>query len=225
MKRFWAWYERHYTLNISIAAGLFVLQLLHLWWLGADVIALRLFDQSYWDPSAGVEWALYVVDYTEIPVLMSVSLVYLNTLRKGFDVKAFLLLAFLNSQWLHIFWITDEFVVSSFSGEAAATSLPGWLAWAAILIDYLELPVIYDTLRRMVVALRERRLDDALAALREEGSARTAASTASAGRDRRRMRRGRGRSSAAAWSVACHGWRASARRRRRSRAACRREWA
>jgi hypothetical protein len=169
MKRFWAWYERHYTLNISIAAGLFVLQLLHLWWLGADVIALRLFDQSYWDPSAGVEWALYVVDYTEIPVLVSVSLVYVNTLRKGFDVKAFLLLAFLNTQWLHIFWITDEFVVSSFSGQAAVSSLPGWLAWVAILIDYLELPVIYDTMRRMVAALRERRVGDALAAAARGG--------------------------------------------------------
>jgi hypothetical protein len=49
--RFWGWYERHYLLNVSIAACLFLLQILHLTWLGADVIALRLVDRSFWDPS------------------------------------------------------------------------------------------------------------------------------------------------------------------------------
>jgi hypothetical protein len=165
---FWSWYERHYTLNVSVAAGLFVLQLLHLYWLAADVIALRLLDESFWDPSEPVQWAIFLVDYTEIPVLVSVSLVYLNELRKGFSVKPLMMLLFLNSQWLHIFWITDEFVVTSFSGEAAQSRLPAWLAWAAILIDYLELPVIYDTIKRMVVALRERRVGDALLALKDE---------------------------------------------------------
>ncbi|MGH8575238.1 MAG: hypothetical protein ACREX8_22110 [Gammaproteobacteria bacterium] len=165
---FWAWYERHYTLNVSIAALLFVLQLVHLYWLGADVIAQRLVDESYWDPSAVLQWAIFFVDYTEIPVLVSVSLVYVNELRKGARAKPLLMLLLLNSQWLHIFWITDEFVVSRFSGEAAASSMPALLAWAAILIDYLELPVIYDTLKRMVTALRERRLGDALTALRDE---------------------------------------------------------
>jgi len=165
---FWAWYERHYTLNVSIAAALFVLQLLHLYWLGTDVIAQRALGQSFWDPSDGVEWALFVVDYTEIPVLVSVSLVYLNELRRGFSPKPLLFLLFLNTQWLHIFWITDEFVVNKFSGDPAASSLPAGLAWVAILIDYLELPVIYDTLRRLVVELRERRSLAALSVLRDE---------------------------------------------------------
>jgi len=168
VRRFWAWYERHYALNVSVAAGLFVLQVLHLWWLAADVIALRLAGTSLWDPSAGLQWLLVLVDYTEVPVLVSVSLVYLNELRKGRDRRALLLLLALNTQWLHIFWITDELVVTSFAGQAPASSLPAWLAWLAILIDYLELPVIVDTLRRMVAALRERRLGDALAALRDE---------------------------------------------------------
>jgi len=165
---FWAWYERHYTLNVSVAAVLFVLQLVHLYWLGADVIALRLVGESYWDPSDALQWAIYVVDYTEIPVLLSVSLLYVNELRKGARAKPVLMLLFLNSQWLHIFWITDEFVVNRFSGDAAASSMPAVLAWVAILIDYLELPVVYDTLRRMVVAVRRRRLGDALAAPRED---------------------------------------------------------
>ena len=67
---------------------------------------------------------------------------------------------FLNSQWLHIFWITDEFVVES--NESQATVLPAWLAYAAILIDYLELPVIADTVRKTVVALRGARLEELL---------------------------------------------------------------
>jgi hypothetical protein len=164
--RFWSWYERHYLLNIAVAGGLFVLQLVHLYWLGADVIAERLFGSSAWDPSAAVQWVVWAVDYTEIPVLLSVSLVYVNELRKGFAWKPLLFLVFLNSQWLHIFWITDEFVVSELQGAPAGSSLPAWLAWAAILIDYFELPVIYDTLRRLVVELRRERSLAALAALR-----------------------------------------------------------
>ena len=165
---FWSWYERHYTLNISIAAGLFLLQLLHLSWLGTDVIAQRVFDRSFWSPSDALEWALFAVDYTEIPVLLSVSLVYVNELRKGFAWQPLLFLVFLNTQWLHIFWITDEFVVNKLEGQATTSSLPGGVAWAAILIDYLEIPVIYDTMRRVVVQLRQERSLAAFAVLRED---------------------------------------------------------
>ena len=97
------------------------------------------------------------MDYTEIPALIAVSLVYVNELRRGFAWKPLLFLLFLNSQWLHIFWITDEYVAAELGGGSGA-SLPGWLAWVAILIDYLELPVIYDTLKRLAIAVRERRL-------------------------------------------------------------------
>lgn len=45
------------------------------------------------------------------------------------------------------------------------------LAWVAILIDYAEIPVIYDTIRRVVVELREKRSLSALGALREESPA------------------------------------------------------
>jgi hypothetical protein len=38
----------------------------------------------------------------------------------------------------------------------------------AILIDYLELPVIWDTVRRFVAATRERRIGEALAEFRED---------------------------------------------------------
>jgi hypothetical protein len=151
--RFWRWYERHYLLNVTIAAGLFVLQLLHLYWLGADPIASRLVGEGYFHVSGALQYAIFFVDYTEIQALMAVSLVYINELRSGRSWRPLLYLLFLNSQWLHIFWITDAYVSNELAGRAAASSLPGWLAWVAILIDYLEVPVIVDTFRRAARAI------------------------------------------------------------------------
>ena len=158
VEAFFAWYERHYTLNISIAAGLFLLQLVHLFWLTADVVARRVVGTSFLPLSGLLQYLILVVDYTEIPALYSVSLVYINELRKGFGWKPVVYLLFLNSQWLHIFWITDEFVISEFTGAGGSSSLPTWLAWVAILIDYLELPVIADTVRKFAAAVRDRRV-------------------------------------------------------------------
>jgi len=157
-RRFFDWYERHYTLNVAFAAGMFLLQLVHLWWLSAHVVALRLVERSFFNADGALYYAILIVDYTEIPVLVSVSLIYINELRKGWSWKPLLFLFFLNSQWLHIFWITDEFVQSEFSGAGAGSTLPTWLAWAAILIDYLELPVIYDTVKKFIIAIRKQRV-------------------------------------------------------------------
>jgi hypothetical protein len=151
--RFWCWYERHYLVNVAFASGLFVLQLVHLYWLAADPIAARLTGDALFDPSGVVRYLIFFVDYTEIPALVAVSLVYVNELRGGRSLKPLLFLALLNSQWLHIFWITDEYVGNELAGQATVSSLPGWLAWVAILIDYGELPVIWDTLRRAARAL------------------------------------------------------------------------
>jgi hypothetical protein len=151
--RFWRWYERHYVLNVAVASGLFVLQIAHLVWLGADPIATRVTGESYLHPAGAVQYAIFLVDYTEIPALVAVSLVYVNELRAGRSWRPLLFLLFLNSQWLHIFWITDEYVSNELAGQAAASSLPAWLAWVAILIDYLELPVIADTLVRAARAM------------------------------------------------------------------------
>lgn len=161
-QRFFAWYERHYTINVTVAAGLFLLQLVHLYWLSADVVARRLTGVSYWELDDLFRYMILIVDYTEIPSLLSVSLIYINELRKGFNWRSLLFLLFLNSQWLHIFWITDEFVVGEFAGAAGASGLPAWLAWVAILIDYLELPVIVDTLRKFAAAVRGQRVREFL---------------------------------------------------------------
>jgi hypothetical protein len=152
VRRFWRWYQRHYLAVLVVTTGVFVLQLFHLYWLFTDVVLQRLTGRSFFGQGAvaqAVGLSSLVADYLEIPTLISASLLYINELRrKGFTWKAAGFLVMLNTQWLHIFWITDEVVVQYFAGPVA----PQWapiLAWIAILIDFLELPVIYDTLRRV----------------------------------------------------------------------------
>lgn len=156
IRDFWGWYEQHHLLNVGIAAGLFIFQLIHLYWLTAHVVWMKVFDLSHFELNGVGRWLIIIVDYTEIPALVTTSLVYINELRKVFSWKSVCFLFFLNTQWLHILWITDEFIVSAFGGDLA--SLPVWLAWVAIGIDYLELPVIFDTLRKFSIALQERKV-------------------------------------------------------------------
>jgi hypothetical protein len=49
-----------------------------------------------------------------------------------------------------------------------ALPLPDWLAWVAILIDYLEVPVIVDILRKTRLALKEHRFEKINSILKEE---------------------------------------------------------
>lgn len=153
---FWAWYERHYTLNVVFSLGLFLLQLVHLFWLATNVIAPRLLGISFFEFTGIWRYLIVAVDYTEVPALISVSLIYINELRKRWHWQSLMYLVFLNTQWLHLFWITDEFVIHAFLREAhGGTILPVWLAWIAIMIDYLEVPVIIDTFRKVGRALRK----------------------------------------------------------------------
>lgn len=163
LSRFWAWYERHEFLNLVLATGLFLLQLVHLYWLTTDVVFFRLFGQSFFAPTPFWEYLIVAVDYTEIPALIVTSILYINLLRRGGGWTNVAFLIFLNSQWLHIFWITDEFVLSHLRDMPAASMLPHWLAWVAILIDYLELPVIADTVWKVLTSLRDPELRSAIA--------------------------------------------------------------
>lgn len=151
VKKFFDWYQRFYTLNVGLASLLFVWQLVHLLWLFFHVIWVKLFGYSLIDFSGFLNYLIMVVDYTEIPALITTSLIYINDFRKTKAFRNFVFLFLLNIQWLHLFWITDEFVISQFSGEE--TILPIWLAWIAILIDYLELTVMFDTLKRFLKAV------------------------------------------------------------------------
>jgi hypothetical protein len=146
--RFWAWYQRHYLATLVITTGIFLLQAFHLYWLLTDVVLQRLTGHSAFAfPQAGM--VVYVLaDYLEIPALVSASLLYVFELRRRPGWRPLLLLLLLNTQWIHMLWLTDDVVVRSL----ANTSLFSWgsaIAWVAILIDYLELPVMVDTVRRV----------------------------------------------------------------------------
>ncbi len=154
-QKFWAWYERNYHWNVAISSILFLWQLVHLFWLTTDVVWARLFGHSIFHPTDVYRLFLILVDYTEIPALVSTSIFYISEHRRKWAWKNILFLIFLNSQWLHLFWITDDLVVAKFTG-AELVAIPVWLAWTAILIDYLELPVIFDTTRKFVNSLYDR---------------------------------------------------------------------
>ena len=147
LERFWGWYQRHYAVNLALTTGLFTLQLVHLYWLTTHVVAMKMLGQSYFTLTPFWQYLIILVDYSEIPALISTSVLYVFELRHEFRWKYVAFLLMLNSQWLHLFWITDTFIIHTFNGME--TVLPVWLAWVALLIDYLELPVIADTIVRL----------------------------------------------------------------------------
>ncbi len=154
INKFWEWYNRHYLFALIATSFLFLLQLFHLYWLFTDVVLMRLIGRSFFflPPFWGV--LSTVLDYTEIPALISTSLVYINQLRLTGQKKNLWYLFALNIQWLHLFWITDQVVLDHF----AKFSYFHWstvVAWIAILIDYAELPVMYDTAKKTVIELKK----------------------------------------------------------------------
>lgn len=168
VNQFFNWYEKHLLLNMSIALGLFLLQLIHLYWLFADVVLLKLTGLEYFPVTNFWQSVIVLVDYTEIPALISTGLIYINELRKRFNSKSLIFLLLLVSQLLHMFWITDEFVVTTFTGKASPIDIPGWLAWVAISIDYLEIPVIIDTTLKIIKAIHKRDVKIAASALKDK---------------------------------------------------------
>jgi len=148
--RFWDWYQRHYLATLVITTAVFLLQAFHLYWLFTDVILKRLTGHSAFVFSEAGTVVYVLADYLEIPALLSASLLYVYELRRRPGWRPFALLMLLNTQWVHMLWITDDVVVRSF----ANTSFLSWgsaVAWVAILIDYLEVPVMVDSLRRIYV--------------------------------------------------------------------------
>ncbi len=142
------WYDRHYLATLVITTAAFVLQIFHLYWLFTAVILLKLTGESYFVFPENLTIVYVVADYLEIPALISTTLLYIADLRKGPKTKAILYIFLLNTQWLHLFWITDSIVVQTFS----AISVIAWnsaIAWVAILIDYLEVPVIFEMFRKI----------------------------------------------------------------------------
>ncbi len=155
LKKFWTWYERKYTLVLYTTTILFLVQLIHLYWMTTDIVLLRLYGHPFWNLSHTSQFFIALADYTEIPAIITASILYIHNLRDGFKWKSFLFLVLINSQWLHLFWITDEIIYTQFTG-VALLSIPAWLSWIAISIDYLELPVMVDTTIKSWKELRKK---------------------------------------------------------------------
>lgn len=148
--KFWDWYKKNLRLNRTIVAILFGWQILHLYWLTTHVVAERVWGFPIFNPNNFYQYLLIIADYFEIPALISGTLLYAHSLKEGSVKKNLIFIILINSQWLHLFWITDEFVLDRFH-HSDPTILPVWLAWTAIAIDYLELPVIYDTIKKTIL--------------------------------------------------------------------------
>lgn len=117
----------------GLSAFLFLTQVVHLIWMTTYVVPIKLGGSPFWSPP---ETPLAVADYLELPAIFTTSLLYLRT-------RNWRMLFLVNVQLLHIFWITDEIVLNR-------STLSPVLAWIAITIDYLEVPVIIDTTRKFL---------------------------------------------------------------------------
>ena len=156
---FWHRYE---NVNLKIAFVLISLQLVHLYWLTADVVIQRITGESILVVPQGSPLFIFfiIIDYIEIPALVAGLTYYALSIykhEKG-SAKNALLLTMLAIQVFHIFWITDEIVYDTFFGSSSsAVEIPYYAAWVAILIDYLELPVIADLFYKTIVKGERRR--------------------------------------------------------------------
>jgi len=151
VQKFINFYHRYENLNLKITFVLISLQILHLYWLTTDVVLQKIFGQSFFLVPKSLLPIFVVIDYIEIPALISGIIFYTYSIRNGKDSanKSYLFLGLLGVQVIHIFWITDEVVYNSLF-KSSLVEIPYLLSWIAILIDYLELPVMADLFYKVV---------------------------------------------------------------------------
>jgi hypothetical protein len=151
---FWHRYE---NLNLKISFILISLQLLHLYWLTTDVVLQRIYGHSFFLFPKNLLPIFIVIDYIEVPALVSGITFYSLSIHnhKKDSRKNSLFLAMLAVQIVHIYWITDDVVAKTFF-QSTLLTLPVYVAWIAILIDYLELPVIADLFYKIIKGEKRR---------------------------------------------------------------------
>lgn len=134
----------------------FLLQLFHLYWMTTDIVFFRAFGHPFWNPGHFWNTIIALVDYTEIPAIITSTVFYIHQYKKAEEKKwrSILFLFLINSQWIHLFWITDEIIYEQIAGTSLVV-MPVWLSWIAISIDYLELSVMYDTIKKAIISLRK----------------------------------------------------------------------
>ena len=151
VQKFINFYHRYENLSLKITFILISLQLIHLYWLTSDVVLQKIFGESFFIVPRAFLPLFVVIDYIEIPALVSGIIFYgYNIHSDKEDAKrSYLFLGMLAVQVFHIFWITDDVVYNSFF-KSSFLEIPPVLAWIAILIDYLEIPVIADLLFKII---------------------------------------------------------------------------
>ena len=149
--RFINFYNRYENLNLKITFFLISLQILHLYWLTTDVVLQKIFGESFFLAPKSLLPVFVIIDYIEIPALISGLIFYAYSIRtnKSTAKKSYLFLGLLGVQFIHIFWITDEVVYNSLF-NSTFVEIPYVLSWIAILIDYLELPVMVDLFYKII---------------------------------------------------------------------------
>jgi hypothetical protein len=150
VQKFVNFYHRYENLGLKITFVLISLQLIHLYWLTSDVVLQKIFGESFFIVPRVFLPLFVVIDYIEIPALVSGMIFYAYNIHSDKDTKrSYIFLGFLVVQVFHIFWITDDVVYDSFF-KSSFLEIPPVLAWIAILIDYLEIPVIADLLFKII---------------------------------------------------------------------------
>jgi hypothetical protein len=142
-------YKKYENLNLKIAFILISLQIIHLYWLTTDVVLLRIFGETFFAFPQIPADVFAFIDYIEVPALVSGITFYALSVYNNKKVRRnSLMLVLLAIQVFHIFWITDEIVYDMFFGTVPI-AIPVYLAWIAILIDYLEIPVMVDLFKKV----------------------------------------------------------------------------
>ena len=131
---------------IKISFILMSLQIIHLVWLTCNV-TLPMFNFHDFKFSQGS--LLFVsIDYLEIPSLIITSTSYLFIIfRESKKAKNILYFSMLVLQFVHILWITDEFIVNYLN------DIPIYLLVFVVFIDYSELFILFDLGKRLLVKI------------------------------------------------------------------------
>jgi hypothetical protein len=138
-------YERYECIGLRITFVLIYLQVIHLFWLTTFVIL----DAPQF--TLGIPPIVFAaIDYLEIPALISGMVFYILSLHTHRNKKDILFVALLGVQFFHILWITDAFVYMSFKFNAMT-----WLAWIAVFVDFLEVPIIIDLFIKIIRSKRK----------------------------------------------------------------------
>lgn len=98
VQKFIDFYHRYETLGLKITFILISLQIIHLYWLTTDVVLQKIFGQSFFLVPKNLSPLFVVIDYIEIPALVSGIIFYIYSIRSGEEdsKKQGLLLYFLH---------------------------------------------------------------------------------------------------------------------------------